>query len=72
MTFRVLYYYFDFLRWKDKDISIKRGLIIFAFTLKENIFIASVESRLGTGHKVQGGWAGKICFSGDGFLLTLP
>ena len=22
--------------------------------------------------KYRGGWAGKICFSGDSFLLTLP
>ena len=33
------------------------------------------KTHLGTGHKVQrggGGWAGKICLSGDGFLLTAP
>ena len=41
---------------------------------KMTTLINKRRKRLGTGHKVQGGgeWAGKICLSGDSFLLTLP
>ena len=37
------------------------------------VVIGRFSGSLGTGHKVQrGGWAGKICSSGDGFFVDPP
>ena len=44
------------------------------YTQLKNLILLVALVGFGTGHKVRGGggWAGKICLSGDGFFVDPP